>query len=586
MEARQEERERLTLQQHVTASSLAVGREQLASAAMIKATLQTAAARLVLPQARHLLLHLVTALLAALAREQDSHVQLHTLRSSLSLVTQLNHHLQRPVDEAPAVVSPESATRPHVDAAEQVRPAAATGPDGAEAATGTVANSANAAAGGHGGPARGRSPATPSRSGCVGPRSRTPVPAARLLSPTQRGAKQRGTPRHAECVGGNGSGPDQNGGHGGRRVGSGAATSGVASGGTAAAGSAGSPWQASRLVASGSTAAPVHGSLTDSSPVRTPPPPPGRVLRSAGPGRSSRPGSARREAGQTSERRAGSSCAHALILQASIDAGAVRDGSRCPPVGCGAAAPRVDPVAGADGGSETVARASRSTAVATPHLRSPRSSCSGESSGMPGTACHAGSAPMAVAAPGSVDPATAPAGEGRHESEALLAALAHGADDGLCMRDAPGGSGGWGPPPEASPGARAGAAPVARPRLVAAWRPVEHPGAARGRGMSAPQGRTRLDFDGGALGLLGAGAPPAAADDRAGHSDIFRSSLRARLELQHPGRARTLKHGAATSAVSLALPATGDLTRPRMGGCGFVIPAAQRPRSCASVIDP
>lgn len=90
----QEERERLALQLHVAAGSLAVGREQLASAAMIKTTLQAAVRRLGLPAARHLLLHLVSALLTTLTREQDSRLQLSALRSSLSLVTQLNRHLQ------------------------------------------------------------------------------------------------------------------------------------------------------------------------------------------------------------------------------------------------------------------------------------------------------------------------------------------------------------------------------------------------------------------------------------------------------------------------------------------------------------
>lgn len=84
-----------------------MGREQLASASMLKTTLQTAVARLALPQARHLLLHLVSALLTTLTREQDSRVQLSNLRSSLCLVTQLNRHLQEPrSDSGAAPVGP------------------------------------------------------------------------------------------------------------------------------------------------------------------------------------------------------------------------------------------------------------------------------------------------------------------------------------------------------------------------------------------------------------------------------------------------------------------------------------------------
>eukprot|EP00892_Ulva_mutabilis_P001048 jgi/Ulvmu1/10944/UM007_0123.1 len=398
--ARQEEDEQLALQQHVTEGSLAVGREQLSSAAMIKATLQTAAARLALPQARHLLLHLVSALLATLVREHDSRLRVHTLRSSLSLVTQLNHHLQRSRDRpatddgsAGAVgdaaslrlegIPPDSPLRaaavwrpaspaPRARSADTLPPAArgSTAP----AAGGGLSDSIPRGNGiGRGGRADARLMYSPAH--------------ARLLSP---GAAPRSAGQHADHSSGV-TVAEKTEGHltqRGSMHGSPAAPRTAA----AAAGVRATPARVSRASSSGADATACPGSGSAAAAASGPAVGDGQALTSpmgraarAGCARTARPGSARRTPQHSGERSAAGSCAHALILQASIDAEARREDGGGHPGTSAAGAGHTDMPADLptcmDGRAYRGSNANggRGTDSAATRLRSPRSSHGGES---------------------------------------------------------------------------------------------------------------------------------------------------------------------------------------------------------------
>jgi hypothetical protein len=85
----------LTVQHHVLWGSLLVSREQLASASMIKSSMQEAVLKLTLPQAQHLLLHLSSNILVARGQSAGSEAELASLHASLDATNALNMQLEQ-----------------------------------------------------------------------------------------------------------------------------------------------------------------------------------------------------------------------------------------------------------------------------------------------------------------------------------------------------------------------------------------------------------------------------------------------------------------------------------------------------------